>query len=253
MLRHGMSGHNRWAKLKRRKAVDDSRRSKVWTKILREIQISTKIGGPDPAGNPRLRLAIDKARSVNMPKDRIKGSIEKAGGAGGESYEEITYEGYGPGGAALIVLAMTDNRARTVADVRHLLERFGGNLGTTGSVAWMFKKRGVVTIVKSAVAEDRLMEVALDAGASDVRDEGDVWTVDVEPAQLIAVQDALAAAAIPIEHAEVDMIPETRVALDGHKAEVMLKVIAALEDMDDVQNVYGNHDISDEILEKLSS
>src|SRR5215471_12737976 len=135
-----MSGHNRWAKLKRRKAVDDSRRSKVWTKLLREIQISVKIGGPDPTANPRLRLAIDKARAVNMPKDRIKSSIDKgAGAAGGESYEEITYEGYGPGGAAIVVETMTDNRARTVADVRHLFERFGGNLGTTGSVGWMFK------------------------------------------------------------------------------------------------------------------
>jgi YebC/PmpR family DNA-binding regulatory protein len=247
-----MSGHNRWAKLKRRKAVDDSRRSKVWTKLLREIQISVKIGGTDPAGNPRLRLAIDKARAVNMPKDRIKGSIDKgAGAAGGESYEEIVYEGYGPGGAAIVVEAMTDNRARTVADVRHLFERFGGHLGTTGSVGWMFKKHGLVTIAKSGVTEDRLMEVALDAGAADVRDDGDVWTVDVEPPHLVAVQDALAAAQIAVEAADVDFVPETRVALDGHKAESMLKLIGGLEDLDDVQNVYGNHDLPDEILEKM--
>ncbi len=248
-----MSGHNRWAKLKRRKAVDDARRSKVWTKILREIQIATKIGGADPAGNPRLRLAIDKARAVNMPKDRIKGSIEKAGSVGGESYEEVTYEGYGPGGAAIVVEAMTDNRARTVADLRHLFERYGGNLGTTGSVGWMFKKRGLVTIAKPAVDEDRLMEVALDAGASDVRDEGDVWVVDADPSSLAAVTDALAAASIATEHAEIELVPENRVALDGHKAESMLKLVAGLEDLDDVQNVYGNHDISDEIMEKLSS
>ena len=247
-----MSGHNRWAKLKRRKAVDDSRRSKVWTKILREIQISTKIGGPDPAGNPRLRLAIDKARAVNMPKDRIKGSIEKgAGAAGGESFEDITYEGYGPGGAALVVLTTTDNRARTVADLRHLFDRFGGNLGTTGSVAWMFKKHGLITVARAAADEDRLMELALDAGARDVRDDGEVWTVDCDPAALVKVQDALAAAGVAVEHADVDYIPETRVALDGHKAETMLKLIALLEDLDDVQNVYGNHDIPDEILEKL--
>ena len=248
-----MSGHNRWAKLKRRKAVDDSRRSKVWTKILREIQIATKIGGPDPAGNPRLRLAVEKARAVNMPKDRIKGSIEKAGAAGGESVEEVTYEGYGPGGAAIVVEAMTDNRARTVADLRHLFERMGGHLGTTGSVAWMFKKRGLVTIARSAIDEDRLMELVLDAGASDVRDEGEVWTVDVDPAKLVAVTDALAAAQIAIEHAEVEAVPETRVTLDGHKAEMMMKLMGELEDLDDVQNVYGNHDVSDEIMEKLSS
>jgi YebC/PmpR family DNA-binding regulatory protein len=246
-----MSGHNRWAKLKRRKAVDDSRRSKVWTKLLREIQISVKIGGPDPAGNPRLRLAMDKARAVNMPKDRIKGSIDKASAAaGGESYEEIVYEGYGPGGAAIVVEAMTDNRARTVADLRHLFERFGGNLGTTGSVGWMFKKHGLVTVLKPAATEDRLMEVALDAGAADVRDDGDVWTVDVDPAHLIAVRDALAAAGIAVEHADVDFVPETRVALDGHKAESMLKLIGLLEDLDDVQNVYGNHDVPDELLER---
>jgi YebC/PmpR family DNA-binding regulatory protein len=248
-----MSGHNRWAKLKRRKAVDDGRRSKVWTKILREIQISTKIGGPDPDGNARLRLAIDKARSVNMPKDRIKGSIDKgAGVGGGESWEEITYEGYGPGGAALVIEAMTDNRARTVADIRHLFERYGGNLGATGSVGWMFKKHGLITILKAAADEDRLMEVALEAGARDVRDDGEVWTVDVDPGALAPVQDALAAAKIAVEAADVDFIPETRVALDGHKAEVMLRLIGGLEDMDDVQNVYGNHDIPDELLEKLA-
>ena len=242
-----MSGHNRWAKLKRRKAVDDSRRSKVWTKLLREIQISVKIGGPDPAGNPRLRLAIDKARAVNMPKQRIHGSIEKASAAaGGDSYEEIVYEGYGPGGAAIVVEAMTDNRARTVADVRHLFERFGGHLGATGSVGWMFKKHGLVTVAKASTTEDRVMEVALDAGASDVRDDGEVWTVDVEPAHLIAVTDALAAAGIAVEAADVEFVPETRVALDGHKAESMLKLIGGLEDLDDVQNVYGNHDVPDE-------
>jgi YebC/PmpR family DNA-binding regulatory protein len=248
-----MSGHNRWAKLKRRKLVDDGRRSKVWTKILRELQISTKIGGPDPAGNPRLRLAIDRARAVNMPKDRIKGSIEKAGAAGGESFEDVTYEGYGPGGAALLIVATTDNRARTVADLRHLLERMGGNLGATGSVGWMFKKHGLITIAKAAAGEDRLMELALEAGAADVRDDGEVWTVDCDPAVLGKVQDALAAASIAIEHADVDYIPETRVALDGVKAETMVKLIGMLEDLDDVQNVYGNHDIPDEILDGAAS
>ncbi|HTJ45367.1 MAG TPA: YebC/PmpR family DNA-binding transcriptional regulator [Kofleriaceae bacterium] len=242
-----MSGHNRWAKLKRRKAVDDARRSKVWTKILKELQIASRIGGGDPAGNPRLRLAIDKARAVNMPKDRIKAAIEQGtGAAGGESYEEITYEGYGPGGAAILVEAMTDNRARTVADLRHLFERLGGNLGTTGSVAWMFKKRGIIAVAKSAADEDRVMEVALDAGATDVRDDGDAWTIDVEPLSLAAVQDQLLAAGIAIEHADVDFVPETRVALDAHKAETMTRLIDGLEDLDDVQNVYANHDVPDE-------
>ena len=245
-----MSGHNRWAKLKRRKAVDDSRRSKVWTKILREIQIATKIGGADPGGNPRLRLAIDKARAANMPKDRIKSAIDKGAGAGaGESWEEVVYEGYGPGGAAIVIEAMTDNRARTVADLRSLLERHGGHLGTTGSVSWMFKKHGLIAIAKAAVDEDRLMEVALDAGASDVRDEGEAWTVDVDPARLAAVQDALAAASIPVEHADVEAVTDNRVALDGHKAEVMIRLMGLLEDLDDVQNVYGNHDLPDELVE----
>jgi YebC/PmpR family DNA-binding regulatory protein len=243
-----MSGHNRWAKLKRKKAADDSKRSKVWTKVLKEIQISTKIGGPDPAGNPRLRLAIDKARSANVPKDRIKSSIDKGAGAtGGEAFEEILYEGYGPGGAAVLVEAMTDNRTRTVADVRHLFDKHGGNLGQAGSVAWMFRKLGIVNVLKADADEDRLMEVALEAGASDVRDDGELWTVECDSNELAAVQDAIVAAGIAVADAEIDHIPETRVALDGHKAETMMKLVNGLEDLDDVQNVYGNHDVPDDL------
>jgi len=244
-----MSGHNRWAKLKRKKAVDDAKRSKVWTKVLKEIQISAKIGGPEPGGNPRLRLAIDKARAANVPKDRIKASIDKGSGtAGGDAFEEIVYEGYGPGGVAVLVEAMTDNRTRTVADVRHLFDKYGGNLGQSGSVAWMFKKLGIVNVLKADADEDRLMEVALEAGASDVRDEGELWTVECDPNDLAAVQEAIAGAGIAVADAEVDHIPETRVALEGHKAESMMKLLNGLEDLDDVQNVYGNHDVPDDMM-----
>jgi YebC/PmpR family DNA-binding regulatory protein len=210
-----------------------------------------KAGGPDVSGNPRLRLAIDKAKGANVPKDSVKRAVEKgSGAAGGEAYEEIVYEGYGPSGAALLVDCMTDNRNRAVSDVRHAFEKYGGHLGTSGTVAWMFHKRGLIHVLKADAAEDRLLEVALEAGASDVRDDGEVWTVDCEPAAFLAVQDALVTAAITAVDANLVQVPETRVVLAGDKAESMMKLIAALEDLDDVQEVHGNHEVPDEILEK---
>src|SRR6266545_1362431 len=231
-----MSGHSKWSTIKRKKALVDAKRSKIWTKVIKEVQVAARIGGGDVSGNPRLRLALDKARAANMTKDSIKRAIEKGTGAsGGESYEEVVYEGYGPAGVAVVVECMTDNRHRTVGEVRHGFDKFGGHLGSTGSVAWLFKKRGIIHVLKQAAGEDRIMEVALEAGADDVRDEDEVWTVDCDPHQYPTVQDALARAEIPVENAEVDNIPETRVALDPERAETMFKLIGYLEDLDDVQ------------------
>jgi len=246
-----MSGHSKWSTIKRKKALVDARRAKIWTKCLKEIQVAAKMGGADPAGNARLRLAMDKARVSNVPKDRIKAAVDKGTGASGaDNLEDVHYEGYGPSGVAIFVEAMTDNRNRTVGEVRHVFERYGGHLGTAGSVAWMFHKRGIIHVLKADAAEERLMEVALDAGASDVRDDGEVWTVDCDPGAFLAVQDALAAAQIAVANAEIDHVPENRIALVGDKAESMMKLLGALEDLDEVHNVYANHDVPEEILEK---
>lgn len=248
-----MSGHSKWSTIKRKKALVDSKRSKIWTKVLKEVQVATKMGGPDPDANARLRLAMDKARAANVPKDKIQRSIEKGSGAGGEDFEEVVYEGYGPGGVAVVLECMTDNRNRTVGEIRHSLEKYGGNMGTTGSVSWMFKKRGVINILKEQVEEEKLMEVALEAGAQDVRDDGEVFTVETEMSTFIGVQEALTKAGIAIENAELDNIPENRVPVDESKAESLLKLLSTLEDLDDVQNVYANYEMSEELLERFGS
>ncbi len=247
-----MSGHSKWSTIKRKKALVDAKRSKIWTKVIKEIQVAARIGGADPSGNPRLRLALDKARGANMTKDAIKRAIEKGtGGSGGESYEDVVYEGYGPAGVAVVVECMTDNRHRTVGEVRHGFDKFGGHLGSSGSVSWLFKKRGIIHVLKAKVAEDKITEVAIEAGADDVRDEDEVWTVDCDPHQYLGVQDALARADIPVENAEVDHIPETRVSLDGDRAETRFKLIGYLEDREDVQNVYANFEVSEEDAARL--
>lgn len=249
-----MSGHSKWSTIKRKKAAVDAKRSKVWTKVLKEVQVAAKMGGPDPDGNPRLRTAIDKARAANVPKDRIKGAIDKGSGAtGGADWEEVVYEGYGPAGVAVVVECLTDNRNRTVGEVRHTLEKHGGNMGTSGSVSWMFKKRGIVNVLKEATDEDGLMEIVLEAGAEDVRDDGEVWTVDTEPGSFTVVCDALKTADIAIEHAEVDNVPDNRITVDESKAESLLKMLGTLEDLDDVQNVYANFDMSDELMDRYES
>jgi YebC/PmpR family DNA-binding regulatory protein len=247
-----MSGHSKWSTIKRKKALVDAKRSKVWTKVIKEIQVAARIGGGDAGGNPRLRLALDKARAANMTKDAIKRAIEKGtGGGGGEAYEDVVYEGYGPAGVAIVVECMTDNRTRTVGEVRHAFEKFGGSLGTNGSVGWMFKKRGIIHVMKSAADEERIMEVALEAGADDVRDEEEVWTIDCDPHVYLAVQEALEKAGIQLENAELDHIPETRISLDADKADTMMKLVAWLEDIDDVQNVYANHEMSEEVAARV--
>jgi YebC/PmpR family DNA-binding regulatory protein len=246
-----MAGHSKWANIKRRKAAVDAKRSKVWTKLIREIQVSARIGGGDPAGNPRLRLAIDKARGANVPKDSIQRAIDKgAGDSGGADWEELVYEGYAPGGVAVVVECMTDNRNRTIGEVRSAFERNGGKVGAPGSVAWMFQKRGVINISKDGVSEDQLMEIALEAGGEDVRDDGEVWTIETDPNDYMAVKGTIEEAGLSVEHAEVDNIPDTRIEVGEDGAEGVLKLISKLEDLDDVQNVYSNYDISDDLVEK---
>jgi len=247
-----MSGHNKWSTIKHKKAATDAKRSKVWTKLIKEITVAARLGGSDAASNPRLRAAIDKGRGANMPNDTIDRAVKKGTGElGGEQLEEISYEGYGPGGVAVLVAVTTDNRNRTHPEIRHLFEKHAGNLGAAGSVAWMFKSRGLLYVPKSAADEDRIMEVALEAGAEDVRDAGETWEVDTDPAHFEAVKGALGG--FSVDHAEVTMVPGTRVHLDGQKAEQMIRLMTALEDHDDVQNVYANFDIDEALLVTLTA
>lgn len=247
-----MAGHSKWANIKHRKAGQDAKRGKIFTKMLREINVAVKTSGSDPASNPSLRTAIDKALGANMRRDTIDTAIKKASGAlEGVSYENIRYEGYGPGGTALIVDCLTDNRNRTVGEVRHAFTKAGGNLGTDGSVAYMFSKLGIMSYAPT-IDEDKLMEAALEAGADDVvtNDDGSV-DVMTSPENYLTVKDALIAAGFEPDNAEVTMQAATMVELDAETAEKMMKLIDRLEDLDDVQDVYSNADISDEIMEGL--
>ena len=246
-----MAGHSKWANIKHRKGAQDARRGKVFTKLIKEITVAAKIGGGDPDGNARLRSAIDKARLANMPRDNVDRAIKKGlGDLDGVSYEEGTFEGYGPGGVAVIVEFMTDNRTRTVADVRHTFSKYGGNLGVSGSVAFLFERKGLLSF-PLAVDFEKLFEAALEAGAEDVKDEGDSFEVITDPTNFMEVREALLAAGLHFETADVTMLPQTQVQLTGKQAESMLKLMDKLEDNDDVQNVYANFDIADDELEKL--
>lgn len=246
-----MSGHNKWSTIKHKKGAADAKRGKIFTKIIKEICVAAKLGGSDPAANPRLRTAIDKAKGENMPKDNIERAIKKgAGEMEGVNYEEITYEGYGPGGVAVLVEVMTDNRNRTVSDVRSTFTKCNGNMGETGCVAWMFDKKGLIVFPKS-VDFEKLFEAAIEAGADDVAEQDEQFEVVTDPAAFMEVRDALVAAGFKFESAETTMIPQTMVKLEGKQAESMLKMIDRLEDNDDVQNVYANFDISMEEMEKL--
>lgn len=246
-----MSGHNKWSTIKHKKGAADAKRGKIFTKIIKEICVAAKLGGSDPSANPRLRTAIDKAKGENMPKDNIERAIKKgAGEMEGVNYEEITYEGYGPGGVAVLVEVMTDNRNRTVSDVRSIFTKCNGNMGETGCVAWMFDKKGLIVFPKS-VDFEKLFEAAIEAGADDVVEQDEQFEVVTDPAAFIEVRDALTAAGFKFESAETTMIPQTMVKLEGKQAESMLKMIDRLEDNDDVQNVYANFDISMEEMEKL--
>ena len=248
-----MSGHSKWASIKHKKGALDAKRGKIFTKIIREMSIAARLGGGDPDSNPRLRTAVDKAKSVNMPADNIKRAIQKGTGElEGASYEDITLEGYGPGGAALLVEGTTDNRNRTVSEIRHVLSKNGGNLGGAGSVSYMFKPRGYIAIAQEKVTEDRLMEIALEAGADDIQSAGDVWEVYSSPSVHESVVAAIKKAGIEPETAEVGKYAENLIAVEGAKAQQTLRLIEALEDNDDVQNVWSNADISDKDLEAAS-
>ena len=249
-----MSGHSKWSTIKRKKGEIDSKRGKIFTKLIKEITLAARLGGGDIEGNPRLRQAVLDAKEVNMPKDNIDRAKKKGTGelAGAAAYEETTYEGYGPAGVAVIVDVMTDNKNRTVAEIRHIFSKHGGNLGENGCVSWMFATKGSIVIDKKTVAEDELMEVVLDAGAEDVRDQGGEWEVITDTATFEKVKKVLAEKKWKYIEANIGKIPQNTVSLDQAKAEQMLKLMEKLEDNDDVQNVYANFDISDEIMEKLS-
>ena len=239
-----MAGHSKWANIQHRKGRQDEKRQRIWTRVVREIMVAARTGGGDPASNPRLRLAIDKAKAANVPADTIKRNIDKAtGNLEGVNYEEIRYEGYGIGGAAIIVDTMTDNRVRTVADVRHAFSKYGGNMGTEGSVAFQFKNVGQIVFAPGA-SEDKVMEVALEAGADDVITDADgAIEVLTDPGAFEAVRDALAAAGLTPELAEVTMRAENTIELAGEDAQKMQKLLDVLEDLDDVQNVYHNANV----------
>jgi len=249
-----MSGHSKWASIKHKKGALDAKRGKIFTKIIREMSIAARIGGGDPDSNPRLRTAVEKAKSVNMPADNIKRAIQKGTGElEGMAYEDITLEGYGPGGVAILVEGTSDNRNRTVSEIRHILTKNGGNLGTAGSVSYMFKPRGYIAIAQDKVSEEKLMDLALDAGAEDIVGAGEVWEVYTSPNAFEAVLAAVKKAGIAPEEAEIGKYAENSVALEGVKAQTMLKLIEALEDSDDVQNVWSNFDISDKELEAAAA
>ncbi len=241
-----MAGHSKWSNIKHKKARQDAKRGKLYTKLIREITVAARLGGPEPADNPRLRAAVDRALGNNMPKDTIERAISRASGADDSNVEELTYEGYAAGGVAVLVEAMTDNRNRTVAEVRHAFNKHGGNLGTDGSVAYLFNKRGLMSFAPG-VDEDHLIEVALEAGAEDVdADEDGSMSVLTDPLNFGPVLDALRAAELSPDHAEVTMIPVTTVACEGDQAERVARLLEMLEDLDDVQNVYSNADLPDE-------
>ena len=246
-----MAGHSKWANIKHRKGAQDAKRGKVFTKIIKELTVAARIGGGDPDANPRLRTAIDKAKQANMPKDNVDRAIKKGtGNLDGVNYEEGIFEGYGPGGVALIVEFLTDNRTRTVADVRHIFSKYGGNLGVSGSVAFLFDRKGLISFSTDNDFE-QIFEIALESGAEDVRDEGDIYEVITDAGNFIEVRDAMADAGLQWETAEATMIPQNQVQLEGKPAETMLKLMDALEDNDDVQNVYANFDISEDELAKI--
>ena len=241
-----MSGHSKWATIKHKKGAADAKRGKIFTRLIKEITIAAKFGGGDPDGNPRLRGAIVAAKAENMPAENIKRAIQRGTGElEGVSYEEITYEGYGPGGVALIVDVLTDNKNRAVSEVRHAFSKNGGNMGAEGAVAWMFTKKGVISVAKDAASEDRMMEIVLESGAEDLNDEGESWEILCDPKDFEAVTEALKAAKIKTETAEVTKIASTYTKLEGAQANAMMRLLETIEDLDDTQNVYSNFDFDE--------
>ena len=248
-----MAGHSKWAQIKHKKAVVDAKRGKLFSKLAKEISVAAKLGGGDPSMNPRLRTAIEKAKEANMPQDNIKRAIQKGTGElPGMAYEEAIYEGYGPGGVAMLIEVLTDNKNRTVSEIRHLLSKHGGSLGEAGCVSWIFEKKGLILVNKQSIDEDSLMAVALEAGAEDLKNDPkeDNYEIITSPDDFQAVKDALASNNVQIVMAEITMLPKTQVSLEGDGAEKMLKLMEVLEDHDDVQNVYANFDLPEEVMAK---
>jgi YebC/PmpR family DNA-binding regulatory protein len=249
-----MSGHSKWSTIKHKKAAKDSRRGKLFTKLIKEITVAARMGGRDLNSNPRLRTAVNAARASSMPGENIERAIKKGTGElEGQTYEEVPYEGYGPGGVAIMATALTDNRNRTVSEVRRLFSKHGGNLGESGCVAWMFHMRGSIVVNKASVSEDALIEAALEAGADDVADLGESFEVTMPPDTFEAVREALDAAKIPVETAEVGLAPKGTVSVVGDDAARTLKLLEELEDHDDIQSVASNFDIPQDELERLSA
>ncbi len=248
-----MAGHSKWSQIKHKKAATDAKRGKVFTRVIREITIAAKMGGGDPAGNPRLRTAIAAAKDVNMPQKNVENAIKKGTGEiEGVSYEEITYEGYGPGGVAIMVDCTTDNRNRTAAEIRHLFSKGNGNLGAVGSVSYMFEKKGIISVSGEDIEEDRLMEVALEAGAEDIKQEEDgSFTITTSQSDFNEVREQIEQADFKIASAEIASVPNLTKAVEGKDAEQVLKLLGQLEDHDDVQNVSANFDISDDLIEQF--
>ncbi len=249
-----MSGHSKWSTIKHKKGAADAKRGKIFTKLIKEITIAARMGGGDSGGNPRLRAAITAAKAENMPKDNIERAVKKGTGElPGVSYEEATFEGYGPGGVAVLVEILSDNRKRTVADIRHIFSKNAGNLGEAGCVSWMFDKRGLIVFEKPKVDEEKLMDVALEAGAQDVREADEEFEVLTEAGDMEKIKTQLEKAGLVPAYAEVSMVPQSTVRLTGKEAQQMLRLMESLEDSDDVQHVYANFDIPDEEMEQLSA
>lgn len=247
-----MAGHSKWSNIKHKKGAADAKRGKVWSKIIKEITIAAKHGGGDLSSNPRLRTVVDKGKAANMPNDNITRAIKRGTGElEGVNYEETSYEGYGPGGTAVMIEIVTDNKNRTVAEMRHLFSKNNGNLGENGCVAWMFDRQGVITFDAEHTTEDQLMNIALDAGAEDIRSSDGIFEVVSTPDDFDAVHEALTAASLTPTNAEIQMVPQNTVTLEGKDAANMIKLMEALEEHDDVQNVFANFDIDDSLLEEL--
>lgn len=247
-----MSGHSKWATIKHKKAATDAKRGRVFTKLIREITIAARIGGGDPNSNPRLRTAIAAAKNENMPNENVERAVQRGTGQlEGEQYEEVFFEGYGPGGVGMMVQVVTTNRNRVVSEIRHLLSKHGGNMSEAGSVGWMFHRKGQIVIPKDQASEDKLLSIVLDAGAEDLRDDGSAWEVITPAESFEKVRDALVAAGIKPASAEIGMIPQNYVKLTGAPAQQMLRMMEALEEHDDVQHVYANFDIDEKEIQAV--
>jgi YebC/PmpR family DNA-binding regulatory protein len=244
-----MSGHSKWATIKHKKGALDAKRGKIFTRLIKEIMVAAKAGGGDPDGNPRLRTAVAAAKAENMPNDNIARAIKRGTGEiEGASYEDITFEGYGPGGVAVIIEVLTDNRNRAVSEIRHAFSKNGGNLGESGSVGYMFSKKGMLVVSKDAGDEDKLTEIALEAGADDLSQDGDYWEIITSPKDFEAVNEAFKKAGIKPESAEVTMVPTTYQKLEGSQANAMMRLLETLEELDDTQNVYSNFEMDEETV-----